>query len=152
MDMNKPTLIATVVLVFVVGLVFGSFSGLTSITTGQASRTDVTTASVQLTGSGSALPGERVSGRVIPGANGAEKYVYIYSIGDQGQLQVRKENCNSCFCAHNNICYETEEFSWQVPSDYSPGRYVFLVTDAKTLQKVYSQPFTVGYEKPKGIS
>ncbi len=150
MEMNKPTLIATVVLIFVVGLVFGSFSGLTSVTSGQVTRTDVTSASVQTTDR-YGLPGEYISGRVIPGANGAERYVYIYSVGDLGQLQVRRESCQSCFCAHNNICYAPEEFRWQIPSSYTPGNYAFVVTDWVTKQKVYDT-FSVGYEAPKGIT
>ena|SRR3989344_2392091 len=149
MDMSKPTLVATIVLVFVVGLVFGSFSGLTSVTTGQVARTEVTTAYVQ-TLDGRAAPGGYVSGRVIPGINGAERYLYIYSIGDLGQLQVRKADCQSCFCQHGNVCYNPEEFRWQIPSGYSPGRYAFVVTDAETNEKVYST-FEVLYEEPKGI-
>ena len=147
MEMNKSTLVATIVLIFVVGLVFGSFSGLTDVTSGQAIRTDVTTARVE-TIIGHADPSGVVSGRVTPGRNGAERYVYIYSVGDRGQLQVRKDRCQSCFCAHGNVCYEPEEFIWKVPIGYSPGRYAFVVTDASTLEKVYDT-FTVGYVDPR---
>lgn len=130
MDVNKPTLIATVVLVFVVGLIFGSFSGLSG-TTGQVSRdfSSQIRVSPKLVGGGDSL-----TITVMPGSEGAERYVWFYDITPSGTLGSRKASSQQ-FCPHTNTCKETVTFSWRVPTGWQTGLYAATVTDVATGQK-----------------
>jgi hypothetical protein len=134
LDINKkPVLIGSIVIIFVVGLVFGSFTNINNIITGQGIRRDrLTTISVEPT---MVQADGRMSITVTPGSEGAERYVYIYSVGDMGQLRVRTD--------------VSQTFEYKVPSMMTPGVYAATVTDARTEEKIIAL-FEIGYEEPKG--
>jgi len=145
-EINKPVLVVSIVLVFAVGLILGSFTDPSNTVTGQGIRRDrLTTISVEPT---FIEADGRMTITVTPGSEGAEKYVYFYTIGDMGQLRVRTDVTQQ-FCSHNNRCKEPETFEYKIPSAMSPGIYAATVTDVRTEEKVIAL-FEVGYEDPKG--
>ncbi|MAG50577.1 hypothetical protein CL621_02970 [archaeon] len=146
MDINKPTLIASIAVVFVVGLVFGGFTNIDDAITGQGIRRDrLTTISVEPT---RVQADGRITVTVTPGSEGAERPVYFYSIGDMGQLRVRMDVTYG-FCPHNNVCKDQQTFEYKIPSTWSDRTYAATVVDARTEEKIVAL-FEVGYEEPKG--
>ncbi len=147
MEIKKPVLVTSIAMVFVIGLVLGSFTGINNMITGQGVRRDrLTTISVEP----ALVPADgRLTITVVPGSKGAEKYVYFYSIGDMGQLRVRMD-VSQQFCPHNNRCKDPQTFEYKIPSAMNPNIvYAATVTDVLTDEKVKAL-FEVGYEAPKG--
>ncbi len=145
-DVNKPVLIISIAVVFIVGLVFGSFTNINDVITGQGiRRVRPTFISVEPT---FVEADGRITITVTPGSEGAERYVYFYTIGDMGQLRVRTDVTQQ-FCPHNNRCKDQQTFEYKIPSATSPGIYAATVTDVRTDEKAIAL-FEVGYEKPKG--
>ena len=141
--MNKN--IGIIVLVFAVGLLIGGLSQQFGNITGQVSKTTLTSISVT---PNQVLPGDYITFNIAPGYKGTERYVYIYTIGDIGQLRVRRA-VTQRFCAHTNTCKDPASVKYQIPIGFSPGKYAAVVKDAATGELVRAE-FTVGYIAPKG--
>ncbi len=133
MEMNKPTLVATIVLVFVVGLVFGSFSGLSNVATGEATRTGASTCRIYID-QRSATLGDTITVTAIPGKNGCKTPISLYDVGSQGQLGTRIQDWQSFPCNGIN-CKQQETFDIRVAGSWTPGQYRLCAKDGVTGQQ-----------------
>jgi len=123
--------IGIMVLIFAAGLLIG---GLSQDITGQATRgLRETTVSVSPS---SVNPSEEISISIIPGSKGTERYVYIYTLSDDGSLRVRRA-VTQRFCAHTNTCKEPTTITYRIPASFSPGNYGAAVKDVATKKQVW---------------
>jgi|SRR3989344_3548110 len=134
--MEKKT-IWTLVLVFAVGLIFGSLAGNNSKLTGQQSLglgnpnapdTAVITVDPDMLGTS-----ERMLVTVIPGKNGIDSSdgsVTIHRVNDIGELGVRYDRI--WLCEQAEVCYNPGTVDFVIPPSWSPGWYAAVVTDART--------------------
>src|SRR3989344_3167610 len=138
--MNKGNTISIIVAVFAVGLFFGSFAGIYE-TSGRATRNVDDYISGQAVNGpvlsivpDIASPNDIMTGSVFPGANGALSGVQIVRIDDFGRPGAVVDDCRSCFCAGNAVCYNRQDFNYILPQ-VDPGFYSACVTDAATSQR-----------------
>jgi hypothetical protein len=167
MAMKKPTLIATIVLVLIAGLIFGSFSKVESLTGYFSFGRGPSEGSISLSpsprGDYKFYTGEKVTITVIPAsrfseAKGTENGVEFWTIGDIGQLRAYISNTEK-YCIHGNVCtYEQhgeEIFKWRVPVSFASSisektrKYSAVIRDWKTDEKS-AVNFEVYYDKPEG--
>ena len=141
--MNKGNITALIVLVFAVGLILGSFSGMytasgriTQSVSGQAVSQRGSTLTVSILPD-IARQNDIMQGYVQPGSNGALQGIKFYSINELGQLDSLADECITCFCANNQVCYDGQDYSFVLP-EFEPGYYAASVADAVTNEKVYA--------------
>jgi len=167
MVMNKPTLIATIVLVFIAGLIFGSFSNVEGITGhfsfGRGSSTGSISISPSPRGDYKFYTGDRMTITVTPAgrfseAKGTENGVEFWTIRDIGGLRAYIANTEK-YCIHGNVCtYEqngVETFKWRIPMSFASSvpwktrKYGAVIEDWKT-EENHVANFEVYYDEPEG--
>ncbi len=167
MVMKKPTFIATIALVFVAGLILGSFSMVDGITGrfsfGKGPDSGSVSISPSPRGDYKFYTGERMTITVTPAgrfseAKGTENGVEFWTIGDIGHLRAYIANTEK-YCIHGNVCtYEQngeETFKWRIPMSFASSvswktkKYGAAIEDWKTEETSVAY-FEVYYDKPEG--
>ncbi len=129
MEMNKPTLVATIVLVFVVGLVFGSFSGLGNVATGEATRTGTSTCNVYVD-KRAATTGETIT---VTTTKNCMTPFSLYGTGSRGQIGTRIRDYQDLPC-DGIRCQQQEVFDLRVGGDWPKGINKLCSKDGTTSQ------------------
>ncbi len=167
MAIKKPTLIATIVLIFIAGLIFGSFSTVEGITGHFSFGRGPSEGSISLSpsqrGDYKFYTGDKMTITVTPASRfsevkGTENGVEFWTIGDIGQLRAYISNTEK-YCIHGNVCtYEQngeETFKWRIPMSFASSvpektkKYGAVIRDWKTDEKRIVN-FEVYYDKPEG--
>lgn len=127
--MDNKSLIVTLVLVFVVGLMLGDLSS--SGPTGQVARGGaVTSVAVSPT---SVDPGGLLTVSVNPGSEGSGTEYSIYRENQYGQRIRLTAGAEYEFCrASGNVCTTYQTFSVRTLNDWAPGAYYIQVYDHGT--------------------
>ena len=141
--MEKGPMVAWIVAVFAVGLVFGSFSGFDQAS-GRAT-TGLNANAVSNSGSTAVIsilpdiakPNDIMRGYVEPGSNGALQGIRLYKVDEIGRLSSIVDECITCFCPENRVCYNRQDYSFILPQ-LEPGYYAASVADAVTNERVYA--------------
>lgn len=144
----KDKQIGIIVLIFAAGLLIGGLSQPFDGVTGQATKLKTTTVSVSPS---NINPGEEISISITPGSKGTERYVYIYTLGDDGSLRVRRA-VTQRFCAHTNTCKEPTTIKYRIPTSFSPGTYGAAVKDVATEKQVWGTFKVTNPLPPKGFT
>lgn len=141
--MNKTSMIAMCLVVFITGLAFGNFAGngTTSTGYGTAASTIITIEPYSLE------PGETLAITVIPGPNGIDQEeagVYFYRLRDDGTLSYRTGYRIRNFCDYGRTCKEPDTVYYRIPSAWTAGRYGAVVKDRVTGDLLWGE-FRVKY-------
>ncbi|MAG50575.1 hypothetical protein CL621_02960 [archaeon] len=167
---NKRVLIPVFVVIFVVGLIFGSFSEATITGYGGGIwgpwQSRYTTKDWLLYGRGTnaiteisvspshVLPGEPITVSIDPGSEGARKEVKIYKVNEQGYGVLKKTTMRFYSSGIKTVqrggfsIFENKTFNLYTSHSWSPGLYAVKVYDIKSNQYI-SGHFTIDYLNPR---